>query len=207
MRIQWLALGVLGLSGCGGTQDELTAEEHRRLAAEHETQADSEDAQYDPEAERRRTRARMDYGLDVYNPTEHHRAAAAEHREHAAEHLAAAQELEAFEMEECASFPPETRGLCPLTGQVEGRCERVDDGVVVRFRSDVNVEAALDHVRCHIAFARVHGPGVEHCTLYIPGLRVEAGADGRSARFTVPDDADNVEALRGRLFQCTNDGG
>jgi len=103
--------------------------------------------------------------------------------------------LESFEEAECAAFPPETRVVCPLLGQVDA-VEDISGGVRVRLAEDVPLHAALAHMRCHLAFARARGRvGMQECPLYLSGVRIEPAAGSRSVDLLVADPAD-LETLR-----------
>lgn len=187
MRATYLvgfALAAVFPLGCGGGRgtepDDMSARDHRRAAAGDEAEADSHEAEYDPDARSTGSAAAQSrdivYGLDAYDPSEPHLAAAQRLHDLAAEHQAAAASLEAFEAEECARFPAATRVVCPLLGQLSG-VDDIDGGVRLRFAEGVNLEAVADHLRCHVAFARTRGrEGMSHCPMYVEGARV--GADG-----------------------------
>jgi len=119
----------------------------------------------------------MFYGLTDYNPTEGHLAQAQQHQDLAAEHRAAAEELEAYEEHECARFPSQTRASCPLLGQVAS-VEDVDGGVRVVLSEGANAAAVADHMRCHLAYARTQGrEGMDRCPLYVEGAAVDSEGD------------------------------
>lgn len=174
----------------GARPDDMSADDHRAHASRHDELATEHARQYDPEA-----RAEEHSGTDtnpalwevkIYNPTQPHLADAAAHRRHAADHRAAADELEAFEEEECRSFPPETRALCPLIGAVE-RVENVEGGVRMVIADGIRSRALADHAQCHRAFARTQGhEGMPDCPLYLDGVSIslQRGA----LQLTVEDD-------------------
>jgi len=195
------------LLGCGGAQgtepQDMSAADHRAAADAHDEAAAGHDAQYDPEAVDTRLPTGAagggqlyDWAEEVYNPTASHSTAAREHDDVAAQHRRAAATLEAFERQQCASFPPSTRALCPLLGQLAS-ADDVDGGVRLVFREGVNSDAAHQHVACHVAFAGTQGrEGMDHCPMYVPGARVERGEDG--ATLLVTDEAGAVSDLRHR---------
>lgn len=172
-----LAICTSLLAACGGSQgthpDDMSAEEHRQAAAEEDSEAAAHESEYDPNRAAQTTaQADMVFGLGDYNPTAGHLAIASEHEELAAEHRAAAAALETFEEEQCARFPPESRAACPLLGQVES-IEDVDGGVRLSLAEGVNEPAMVEHLRCHLAFARAQGrEGMDHCPLYVSGAQV-----------------------------------
>ena len=189
----WTATALLGAS-CGaspGTRpDDMGAAEHHRAAGEEDVQAEGHAAQYDPQAgtiaPSNPVTSELFYGPEVYNPTARHGVEADHHRRLAQAHRAAAGALEAYEEQQCGRFPAETRAACPFANQVIA-VEDVPHGVAIRFAGDVNVDAAADHVRCHIAFARTQGrEGMPECPLYLAG--VEAATSQGGVTLTVASD-------------------
>jgi hypothetical protein len=179
-----LALAVALPWACGAPQpDDLSVAEHLREARAHEREAAEHEAEYDPDVRLAQPQGTFDHpelfwGSEVYNPTEAQLAAAARHRERAAAHRRAAAQLAAWEEAECARFPPETRTACPLLLGVT-ETEDVPGGIRISFAPDVSRDALLDHIRCHLAFARSHHRwGMAGCPLYVKGVR----AEGRGAR-------------------------
>ncbi|MEQ8727467.1 MAG: hypothetical protein RLO52_19425 [Sandaracinaceae bacterium] len=198
-------LAALLLAACGGAPgthpDDMSATDHRAAADSHDEESERHGEQYDPDALELRDRTAAsgdvyDFVQDVYNPTSVHLAAAGEHADVAEQHRRAAEALEAFEAEQCGSFPPDTRALCPLLGQLAG-AENTDGGVRLQFRADVNAEAVHAHVECHVAFARTHGrDGMDHCPMYVPGVRVER--DEAGATLLLTDDEASIPLVRRR---------
>ncbi len=72
---------------------------------------------------------------------------AEEHRAHAGKHQGQA---------ECGDFPPDTRKVCPLLGQV-GSSENIEGGVRIVLVEGANAEAVKAHVRCHLTSAAKQG--------------------------------------------------
>ncbi len=135
----------------------------------------------------------------TYNPTERHLAHASRHEAHAREHAEAAKRLESFEESECGSFPRETRILCPLIGQLAS-VKDIPGGSRVRFADGVDVNAAVAHMRCHLAFARAQArEGMNSCPLYLEGVRVSRVGPGSEVDFLVEDEND-LGALRERIW-------
>lgn len=197
------ASAVTLLVACGGSQgtrpDDMSAEEHRRAAAEEDAASQGHESQYDEDARQQMGPANASpdllYGLADYNPTEGHRASAQRHQDLAAEHRAAAAALETFEEQECSRFPPETRAVCPMLGQVAA-VEDVPGGVRLRLSDDANAAAVADHIRCHLAYARTQGrEGMDHCPLYVDGATVDT-SDGITLTTSSGDAA--VRELRRR---------
>jgi len=215
-----LVATACGWLSAGTPPDDRSAEAHRREAAKHSGEAAEHLEGYDPEARgvpcrrwygratsTRRTGGRGAYpqryrypycvsdfywATGEYNPTAIHLTHAADHERRAREHLEAARALEQFEEEQCQAFPPETRVVCPLLGQVD-HLEDVSGGVRLQLGEGVNVNAAVAHMLCHQAFARTRGSaGMDECPLYLPGVRVERIGRSRSVELTDPEDVDEL---------------
>jgi hypothetical protein len=202
MRIALLGLALLG-AGCarGVRPDEMSAVGHRREAAAEEAEARRHHDLYDPKASVSRPgrgAQRGDSGVDgsTYNPTEWHRGEANAHLAHAQQHAAAAASLEGFEEAECRSLAAPTRAACPMLGRVEA-IEDVKGGVRIRFAEEVPVSAVVQHMRCHLAYARARGfdKGAD-CPLYIRGERIEATPDARGVQILGADKAAEQEIRR-----------
>ncbi len=189
------------LAACGGAQntepESASAAEHRAAADEEEQAAAEHEEQFDPTQVQQEASPSSEvwYGLDIYNPSEIHLAEAERARSLAAQHRAAAEALEAYEEQECAHFPAESRATCPLMGQLESVRE-VEGGVALELKEGVNDDAVADHMRCHIAFAAVQGrEGMDQCPLYVEGAGVNAEGE-----LTLTTDAGDeaVTAIRER---------
>jgi len=163
--------------GSAGTQPgDMSADEHRAAARAEDEQASTHQAEeaqaVQPSQASTLTPVGVAFDLDLYDPREAHGAAEQTHRHLAEEHRQAAETLESFEEAECASFPSETRVLCPLMGQLAS-AEDVPGGVKLSFNEGVNVEAVTAHLRCHTAYAATHGrEGMTHCPMYVEGAAI-----------------------------------
>lgn len=223
--IQWLLVVVAGTwLGCADPAGEpradgVVAERHRREAEAHSEAAEGHARQYDPRA------GAPDYdayhGIDPmapssgmwdddgnwnddfywdmqqYNPSRRHALEAEEHQRRAREHLEMARELESFERRECRAFPPATRALCPLLGPIEA-VEEIEGGVRLQFAADVDVNAVVAHMRCHVAFARTRDHvGMDECPLYLETVRIQRLARTRSVDLVASADA-AIRELRRR---------
>lgn len=178
-----VAAGVSSvLLGCASTPgarpEDMSAQAHEEEAAKHAQVAQEHDAEYDPNATRTNVGGGVTSGSDFpayeadYNPTEGHRVAAERHRKHAADHAAAAEALARSEEDACKSIAPASRASCPLLGPVVA-VEDIPTGVRISLRKGTDVEAFVEHVRCHLAFANTRGrEGMDHCPLYLPGIQV-----------------------------------
>lgn len=197
-----LLVGACSSQAPGTKPDDMSAEEHQRHAEKHQKVSEEHQEQYKPRARATREEAPVDpekdiYTVDVYNPTEHHQASAEQHQRHAEQHRQAAQKLLSYEGDHCAQFPKETRSACPLMGQIKA-VEDIEGGARITFHKNVPIQATVDHMKCHFAFARAEGyEGMKTCPLYLKGVSVEAQDDGQSVILTTDDPA-AVEPLRKR---------
>jgi len=197
---------LISLAACGGSQgthpEDMSAEDHRAMA-EHERDLASEHEGHAGTGSEVDVVAPMDpgspfiYGTDLYDPAGRHQGQAQHHQALAAEHAAAAEALISFENAQCAQFPEATRAACPLLGTVVA-VSNTDGGVEITLAQDVNRDAVLAHIRCHLAFAATAGrEGMPHCPLYMPGVSVSPGASDHSVMLTIADES-QVDALRAR---------
>lgn len=193
------------VTSCGadpGTRPEdMSAADHRKAAAADDTEAKEHQGKYN--AKSRRSGAAdaggdtFSFPMSSYNPTTHHLADADKFRRQAHAHRQAAATLENWEEQECGEFPAATRSACPLIGNVAS-VQDVDKGVRITFAQSANIEAVIAHVKCHRAFAAVHGfEGMESCPMYVKAVNVDADETAHTVTFTV-DDPDLVENLRAR---------
>lgn len=189
----------------GANPHDMSAAEHREHAAAERDEAQAHEDRYDPNASGEISTGGpfgYAYGVSVYNPTGHHTKEAAEHRAHAEAHQAAAQALEQFEHEACKDLPPETRTLCPLLGQISS-ADDTPQGVVITPEPDVNRDALLAHMRCHLAYAATVGfEGMDACPLYVEGVTIED--EGGTIRLRAADEA-SAQALQKRTTTHVGD--
>ncbi len=218
---RWQLCGLLVfllivISGCvtpGTRPDDMTAEAHRIAAEADQGQASEHLKRYDPDAivtpgsrynpyvgSNEDGSSYSDFYWDVqsYNPTERHLSASAQLERHAADHLAAAESLDNFEELACKAFPPQTRGACPLLGQIEA-AKDIPGGVRFRFSEGVDVNAAVAHIHCHLAFARTTEQiGMESCPLYITGVEMTRFGSSAAVELSVGNEED-LKVLRQRV--------
>lgn len=186
----------------GAQPDDMSVEAHRHEAQKHERLSAEHAAEYDPQATASRERtvgnpSEQIYATETYNPTAHHRTTAKRHAEHAEQHRHAAQALVQFEEAHCAKFPEQTRAQCPLMGQVTA-VEDIAGGARLTLAAGVPLQAMVDHMECHFAFARTEGyQGMQSCPLYLEAVSVEAEPATHSVRLTTTE-ADAVQPLRER---------
>lgn len=184
--------------------EEMSAAAHRREAAFERSRADAWLARHEPPA------AAMAPGIQgtdpsitvlelrgPYNPALRHVTAAERHALHALEHERAAAALEAAEEEACRDVPGPARAACPTLGPVVA-LEPLDDGVRFVLPEGAPVAALLARMRCHLAYARTRGfPASSECPLYVRGVALRAGSDGRSIE-VVSHDADVARTIKAR---------
>jgi len=195
---------LVALSACGGSQgthpEDMSAADHRAMAQHEEEMAGEHDERAGGSggiSVATPGEPGFIFGTDSYDPAARHRADAAHHEALAREHEAAAEALESFENAQCAQFPPATRAACPLLGTVTS-VEDVDGGVEITLADDVNRDAVLAHIGCHLAYAATQGhDGMDGCPLYIPGVQVSAGAGAHTVVLSVSDSA-QLDLLRSR---------
>lgn len=195
---------LLGVQGClttkGAQPDDMSAAEHEKVSERLDQDAVAHDQKYNPKlsyVDADNSGIVLGESVGPYNPTERHQTEASKLRRHAAAHRAAAHQLYSFEERECRAFQPETRRLCPLIGTIN-KVEYIDDGVRIELKDEVLLEAAVKHMRCHVAVGRTQGrKGMPQCPLYLKGLTISATGDGRSVTLTT--DTDNLQSLRVRI--------
>lgn len=208
LAVGLLALGFLTFTACssqsaGSKPDDMSADEHQEHSGEHQKKAEEHQEQYDPDARSTRSRVRAEtqgdvtYKREVYNPTEFHNKLNERHKRHAEQHQKAAEQLRSFEEDHCSRFPEETRAACPLMGQIE-KVDDIERGVQLTFADGAPVEAIVDHMKCHFAFARADGyEGMDQCPLYLEGVSIEREEDEDVVTVTTQE-SEAVEALRER---------
>ena len=187
---------VLTLSaGCATTvqPEDMSAQSHRAEAARERQLARDHIDKYDPRALTPtpgvsvgdlRSGYDVSIGLVQYNPTHGQIEVAERHLIHAREHEAAAADLESFEATECKNLAPKTRAACPTLGPAS-QIEDLANGVRIHFPAGTDVDAVVEHMRCHLAFARARGfTTVGDCPLYIKGIEINQAADGAAVDVT-----------------------
>lgn len=223
--IQWLLVVVAGTwLGCADPVSEpqadgVVAERHRREAEAHSKDAEAHSRRYDPRAgspsyggagpssgtwtpdgdweSDRDWNDDLYWDMQQYNPSIRHGLEAEEHERRAREHLEMARKLESFERRECRAFPSQTRALCPLLGPIES-VEEIEGGVRLHLAADVDVNAVVAHMRCHVAFARTRDhAGMDQCPLYLENVRIQRLARTRSIDLIASGDA-AIRELRRR---------
>jgi hypothetical protein len=205
--ISWTLVLVVG-AACAGSQprvkpDDMSAADHREAARHERELAKQTAALYDPGAARVSPVAPVGavengvvFPLSIYNPTEGYLREADKHRAHARQHERAAGTLEHFEDGACGEFPERTRAACPLLGPVT-QIDDVAKGVRVTFVARARVDAIVEHMRCHYAYARSRAFDARvTCPLYMPGITIQRSGD--RAVDLLASDQHHVEELRTR---------
>lgn len=104
--------------------------------------------------------------------------------------------LRRFVAPECAGIAPWTRDACPFSGHVVFASE-IPGGVRVHVLAGESVDRALQHMRCHVAFARESGR-TRDCPLYLRGVEVRRSPDGGAIDLTSGNPS-TTRALRARF--------
>jgi len=200
-------LGACATVSPGSRPDDMSASHHRAVAKQHEREATKDAKRYDPNAEAYRPRRGGGGGANTgdtenfdvpHNPTAVHLGHAQEHKEHARQHLAAAQTLERFEGDACRKVPKDKRAACPLLGQVQ-RVQDIPDGVRIYMVKGVQVKTALAQMKCHYAYGRVMArKGMDRCPLYLKDLTIRADQAYRFVEITSKD-AQVVREIQRRM--------
>lgn len=209
-----LGAGMLVFGCSHTTPEEMSAEEHRAEAARHAEAAQEEESKYNPN-ESPRTPAppttavgssAIPVDLWTYNPSEYHKYNAQREREHAQEHLRAAEGLERFESQSCEGIPPEQRAACPLLTPFVQTVQEIQRGAILHLKRPDETQPLVARMQCHWAFARTRGFQEKvPCPLYERNVAILAGKEPATIRVegTTPDAAAHVRRDLRRLFLGT----
>jgi hypothetical protein len=182
--------------------DDMSANAHRSEASKERAVAREHEREFEPGAVARPIRGTgvaPPMAADVIpenNPTNWHLFAANKARAHAAAHEHAAAELDRFEAAECAPVDKAVRAACPFLGPVRA-AEPIDKGVRLRLADGASAKSVVEHMRCHLAFARTRAFQVAECPLTVRGTEVNVTADGAGVDVTTADRG-TVHELRRR---------
>lgn len=202
MRPLLLAVFALWCSGCAHTRDdEMSAPEHRNEAAIHAARAGQQRGQFDPGERRAIARPHGDptqeWNARVYNPSREHLDAADREMRSAAEHLAAARRLEAFENARCAEVPRAERAACPLLASSVTRVSETQFGIMLELKPEVDAVATQLRLDCHLAYATAQGFDRPSCPLFVKGMTIAlVFGDGRHFIAMSSDDPKAAEQIR-----------
>jgi hypothetical protein len=184
MRALTIFAVALAACGSGGTDPhDMSADEHREVAAGHHTQGD--EATPVPHRPSR-------FGTDLASE----RDPAAIHHAQGERHGAAAEALDAEVARSCEGVSPEEQARCMFAGGVLRSVEHVDGGAVLHLTAALGDAAAVEHrARCH--YARMAQEGFTsntHCPLGARDLVITASAatGGVDLRLT----SENEESAR-----------
>jgi hypothetical protein len=172
-----LLIATLSLSCSHSRSAELTAAEHRAEAEVHLRNARKEAAEYDA-TQTTRFPGRDPYvaspsdWTSTYNPTGEHLAAADAEMRKAAEHVAAARRLEAFENAACRDIAPEERSACPLLASAVTAVHETKFGVELALKPGVDGADTHRRLDCHLAYAEANGFDRPSCPLFVRGMSI-----------------------------------
>jgi hypothetical protein len=182
-------IASLGAAGCA--HEQRSAAEHRAEAQRQFAKAEKYQARAEASLGRMVARVADTSWIGVVDENDSYfdsnRDAledAQRHFEHARDHQLAAEQLEEFEAAECHGVSAPVRAACPLAAPASDIVD-IHHGVRVRFRPGVDAGAVVQHMRCHLAYARMRGfEQVPACALYVPGVDIEPTADGQGVEIT-----------------------
>jgi hypothetical protein len=190
-RLKLLSFPLL-LAACA--HDDLTAREHRQLAATEQGRATVEQARYQPELSTERPSS-MDHlvkgddnGTFTYNPTQSHLINADRELRDAADNLAAAKRIEAFEDTACRELTPAQRAACPLLASQVLRVRHTEHGFTLLLADSTDAGATFARLSCHLAWARSVGFDRPSCPLFVRGTQLRRVGD-HSLEFSADDPA------------------
>jgi hypothetical protein len=196
----------------------MSAAQHETTAGQEEQAAQGHSEQYNPEAKvttQRCSRA-VCWSSDI-NPTEQHKADAAEHHELAEKHRAAAQALRDAENASCAGLDEPDREASPFYHREDiASVSKVEKSVmkgrvqvaqlaggkaVFRAVQGMTAEWLQRLVNCHTARAAAIGysmPEMNYCPLVLKGISatVSSTGDGFAIEVTSEDAATAEEILK-----------
>lgn len=201
-----LLLAVL-VTACSHAEDkQLTAAEHRELAAMHEARAEAERNQFDPSQSRgpiQRTPFTNlpDSVATEYNPTAGHLTAADREMRRAAEHSKEAAKLEAFEDVACSSLPKEQRAACPLLASQVKLVQNDKKGVRLTIKETADAAQIEKRLQCHLAYAKSIGFDQPTCPLFVKGMSISmAGPKVIALHGDSPEIARSLQEQARRIF-------
>jgi hypothetical protein len=208
--------------GCGGSQGtdphDMSVAQHEATAGQEEQAAQGHGEQYNPEAKTATQRcSRAVCWTSEVNPTDQHKADAAEHHELAEKHRAAAQALRDAETSSCAGLDEPDRDTSPFYHREDiASVSKVERSVmkgrvqvsqlaggkaVFRAVQGMTAEWLQRVVNCHTARAAALGhqvPEMSYCPLVLKGITatVSSTGDGFAIEVTSEDAATADEILK-----------
>ena len=186
----------------------MTAAEHRNEAAILGAQAQNEKNQYSPQDARQMPMSMSAMSqvpaerIVTYNPSDEHLAKADADLRAAAEHLAAAKKLDAFEAQACQGLSVAERSSCPLLASSVSQIRHVLMGFELVMKPGVDVEKTKQMLSCHLAYAERTGFDRPSCPLFIKGSSIRKVGDA-TIEFTgsTPQVAAELQAQAARVFR------
>ncbi|MBK7857840.1 MAG: hypothetical protein IPJ65_04275 [Archangiaceae bacterium] len=179
MNRKLLAAAVLAVSCSHSRPEEMSAAEHRAEARVHQENARREAGQYNPGLTVQGPMAPRRYGdpagnesLFEYNPTAKHLETADREMRRAADHLAAARSLEAFEAGACRDLAPAERSACPLLASWVTTVRDTRLGIELELKPEVDAADTHRRLDCHLAYAEAKGFERPSCPLFVKGMSI-----------------------------------
>jgi hypothetical protein len=224
------ALGVVALAACASTPGaqptDMSTVAHEQAASQHDSEATTHAAQYDPNAQAQQTAGIGCASLystgkpcwtSATNPTQQHLDDAKKHHKMAADHRAAAEALRTAEAQSCSGISDDDRDISPFyhredittvepayLASARGKGDPSSiSGAVVTFRAvkGLTPEWLQRVVNCHIARNNAMGndmPEMAYCPLEPKGVTatVSSAGDGFAVRIEAKDPKTAQEVLR-----------
>ena len=216
IRLSISSMTVLGFAACASSQGtrplDMSTTQHEAAAGQEQAAAEQHGGQYDPNAKTESKQCGRDAvcWTSANNPTDQHKAEAAQHHELAEKHRAAAQALRDAEAAKCIGISDGDRDVSPFYHRdditsvskvtktlPQGRVEvlALSGGrAVFRAVPGLTAEWLQRVVDCHIARAVAAGndmPEMPYCPLTLKGVSatVSSTGDGFAVEVTAGDAA------------------
>jgi hypothetical protein len=164
---------------CSHTRpEEMTVERHLAEARAHEEYARRQEQRYNPGLDVVIPGSARTYGetdQDVrwsFNPTKERLDTADREMRSAAEHLAAARQLETFESNACKDIPPAERSACPLLASWVTQVRDTKTGIELQLKPTIDAPDTHRRLTCHLAYAQANGFERPSCPLFINGIKI-----------------------------------
>jgi hypothetical protein len=151
----------------GSNPTDMTAEEHRKEALQHEA-----------EVREHEDHAQAAFARERGSGSSIHRPEVFTHENHVTAHRQAAQALEKLSSAACAEIPADHRSYCPLDDpKVSKKVVSTPQGIQIVMNSAPigGIKDVEAHVKCHLAFGHVHEAKNAGCPLYLKGVQTTVG--------------------------------
>jgi hypothetical protein len=174
----WPVLGAVAGFATGCAHTEMSADEHRAVAARLQQRADEERAAFDQNATAVAVGPRSPFAdeppaMRQYNPTAVHLAEADRQNAEAFEHLKAAQKLEKYEDQACSGITAAERTACPLLAPYISAVEELSSGISLHLKPGAPAATLANQMQCHLAFAKANGFDRAPCPLFVKGVKIK----------------------------------